>query len=91
MSEFAFRSKVTKSYIKGKLEVEANKDSRMGVSDRHVPKGSIGYVSGTGGLGGKGDPNRWIVHWPDISKDGKTDQREGVHDKNDLTPTGKRG
>lgn len=70
--------------IKGCLEVVAAVDSRMGISDRVIPAGTVGYVTASRG-------DKWVVHWPFIEKTYKGDWRTGSHPKSDLKPTGNRG
>lgn len=85
MPDFAFRSKADRDFSKGKLEVRAKRPSRMGLSDRVIPEGEIGYA--TRGA----EPKTMHVFWPHIEREHKGDWRAGVHSSDDLEPTGKRG
>lgn len=79
-------SAVERRIVKDSLEVRAIRDSRMGISDRVVPAGSIGYV-----LAARLEAGRRVVFWPSIPRAEKTDWRTGDHPAADLEPTGNRG
>lgn len=71
-------------YIKGKVEVVAQRDTYRGASDRVVPKGTIGYV-----LGRNGDTQ--LVYWPKLKRQYEGDNRCSVHYAGDVKPTGMHG
>lgn len=67
--------------VRGKLEVRAVADVRLGISDTVVPAGSVGFVLWASlrrpDLG-------WSVYWPSLRRDGACDPAL-------LEPTGRRG